>query len=531
MKLSNLIVLFCSILLSENLHALDLEKLFMPGQLISGHQKFITDCKNCHERGRDTTQKKLCLDCHEKINNDLQQKKGFHSKNEKAATSDCRVCHSDHKGVDANIIWLDVDRFDHTQTDYRLIGKHLQAECSGCHKADKKYREAQSACVDCHKEDDAHNNELGEKCESCHTPKAWGSEQFDHDKTDFKLRYAHKKVVCDLCHIENKFKDTPKDCISCHAIKDVHKNRFGHQCEQCHSEKKWAESNFVHNRDTRYQLKGSHKTVTCHTCHTKKIQPHEFWKSTEKTVRNCYDCHRLDDVHKGKNGEKCQNCHNVKGWIDASFNHDEKTEFPLRGAHKKASCQSCHQSDVEGQKTDKACYSCHKHNDVHKGQEGKVCDECHNDASWWLEDVRFDHELSDFPLIGQHAVIGCETCHLSSAFKNAKPECNACHAKDDVHKKAFGVQCQQCHNSNDWLIWQFDHDQTDFKLVGAHAKVHCHRCHNKPLQEGIKNKTQCIECHKQDDIHDGNFGPDCGNCHSQENFNEINIRSMRNFGR
>jgi len=298
---------------SEALFALDIEKLFMPGDVISGHQKLETDCKNCHERGRKTTQLKLCLDCHEKVNKDVQDKTGFHGKNGKANSTDCRVCHTDHKGRDANIVWLDSDRFNHAHTDYELIGKHRQAECTACHKKEVKFRDTLSECIDCHKEDDVHKNKLGEKCASCHTPKAWTSEQFDHDKTDFKLKYGHKKVACDLCHVENSYKDTPKTCVSCHAIKDVHKNRFGRECQDCHNEKKWSESTFDHTRDTQYVLKGIHKSVTCHACHTKPVQKKKPGK-VRKTFRTCYSCHRLDDVHKGRNGEKCQDCHNEKKW-------------------------------------------------------------------------------------------------------------------------------------------------------------------------------------------------------------------------
>jgi len=533
MKLVTSILLVLSLLISGSAIALDIEKLFMPGDVIEGHKKLESDCKECHQRGREITQQELCANCHEKVKNDIQQKKGFHSKNNKAATSDCRVCHADHKGRDANIVWLDKDRFNHKQTDYNLVGQHLQTECIGCHKKDKKYREAPSACIDCHKDDDIHKNKLGEKCANCHNPKAWSSEQFDHDKTKFKLRHAHKKVSCDLCHVENKYKDTPKNCISCHAIKDVHKNRFGEKCQDCHTQKKWDESTFKHDRDTRYKIEGGHKSVTCHTCHTKKIKSKvkTQWKSGKQKIRNCYNCHKLDDVHKARNGEKCQDCHNQKSWAESSFDHDTKTEFALNGAHKKASCQACHQSDVEGEKTDKACYSCHKHKDVHKGQEGKECDNCHNDSSWWLEDVRYDHELTEFPLIGQHAVIGCESCHLSSAFKDAKSACNDCHQQDDVHEQALGTECNLCHNSNDWLIWSFDHAKTDFKIEGAHEELHCHSCHFKTLEKNRKKKSRCIDCHNRDDIHDGNFGPDCENCHTQDDFKTINIRSKKIFGR
>jgi hypothetical protein len=504
-------------------NAIDIEKLFIPDEVIYGHKNYETECKNCHVRGRSTTQKQLCLDCHEKIRYDVNRKSGFHGKNKAVIKTDCKDCHSDHKGRDANIIWLDKDRFDHESTDFSLIGKHRQVECLSCHKNGEKYRKAASECVECHKEDDVHKNTLGDKCENCHNPKGWSSEQFDHDKTNFKLRFAHEKVSCDLCHVGNRYKDTPKKCVSCHAIKDVHQNRFGEQCQDCHNERKWTESSFDHNRDTKYRIEGKHNKVHCHSCH--KTAERKSSKGTPKKVnRSCINCHRLDDVHEGKNGKKCDECHNQNGWADSTFDHDKKTEFPLHGAHKKASCQSCHQKDQPGKKTDKACYSCHKHEDAHAGQQGKVCNQCHNDNSWWMEDVRFDHELTDFPLIGQHAVVGCEACHLSSKFKDAKTECINCHQQDDVHNQALGVDCVACHNPNDWLIWQFDHDTTDFKIKGAHKQVHCHSCHDKPLSPDQKIKSRCIDCHHGDDIHHGNFGPFCGKCHSEDDFRNIRIK-------
>lgn len=523
MRIISVIAWLCITLYSNVSYAFDFEKLFMPGEVIDGHKKVENECKLCHVRARETTQKKLCLDCHKKIKQDLQKKKGFHSKNNKAASSDCKVCHTDHKGSDANIVWLDKDRFNHKQTDYPLLGKHQQAECTACHKKQKKYRQAPSACIDCHKQDDVHKNKLGKDCASCHNPKAWKGKQFDHDKTDFKLRFSHQKAACDLCHVENHYKDTPKTCISCHAIKEVHNNRFGKKCQQCHNEKKWDQTRFDHDRNTKYRLTGKHQSVTCHSCHSIA----DSKKKKRNTHRTCYDCHRLDDVHKGKNGDKCQDCHHVKNWLESSFDHDEKTQFALKGAHKKTSCQACHQTDVKDKKTDKACYSCHRHEDAHKGQQGKKCDDCHNDESWWMENVRFDHEFSDFPLIGQHAVVGCESCHLSSEFKDVKKGCNDCHRDDDVHQQALGGDCQQCHNPNDWLIWTFDHDKTDFKINGAHVELHCHACHAKPLDENDKKNSQCIDCHNRDDIHDGNFGPDCDRCHSQDDFKSINIRSMK----
>ena len=57
----------------------EFEKLFMPGDVIQGHEELEEDCKNCHVRLRDTTQTKLCLDCHESTAKDISSKRGFHA--------------------------------------------------------------------------------------------------------------------------------------------------------------------------------------------------------------------------------------------------------------------------------------------------------------------------------------------------------------------------------------------------------------------------------------------------------------------
>jgi hypothetical protein len=31
----------------------------------------------------------------------------------------------------------------------------------------------------------------------------------------------------------------------------------------------------------------------------------------------------------------------------------------------------------------------------------------------------------------------------------------------------------------------------------------------------------CGDCHRSNDVHDGEFGPDCGRCHSADSFTEV----------
>ncbi len=132
--------------------------------------------------------------------------------------------------------------------------------------------------------------------------------------------------------------------------------------------------------------------------------------------------------------------------------------------------------------------------------------------------IDFDHDLTRFPLIGLHAAVPCEGCHLSQEFKGTSRACNACH-KDTHHEGRLGSACEQCHNPNGWPLWRFDHaTQTKFDLTGAHAAISCHACHREKSPETLALTTECYSCHSQDDKHRGAFGRACGTCHSTTSF-------------
>ncbi len=522
-----LILILCLMSQSFSVYAVDVETLFMPDEVIKGHEELEKDCKQCHVRLQDTTQNQLCLGCHEheNIKADIKSKKGFHGIDSKASVAECNICHSEHKGRTATLVHLDKDRFNHKITDFHLKGKHLKTECNACHKPDKKYREAPSRCVSCHKDNDVHKNRLGDKCDKCHTEVSWTDKQFDHDDTGFPLRNSHKNLTCDSCHVANQFKDTPDKCIACHAIKDVHKNRFGKRCETCHRDSEWPSVKFDHNRDTSFKLAGEHRSQECLACHNDR-KPKSINK--KKEARGCYSCHKQDDVHQGSNGKKCQLCHDENGWQEFSFDHNKETRFPLEGAHEKVLCQACHIDDSADKKIDRDCYSCHQRDDVHEKQLGEFCDECHKPTSW-LSNVRFDHDLSSYPLVGHHAALGCEGCHLSSKFKDTDTFCYSCHQSDDTHQGKLGRTCEDCHNPNDWMIWEFDHSETGFEITGEHAELHCHQCHFEPRNSDLPSRV-CVDCHWSDDIHNGGFGKDCKRCHKAEGFTLIKQGGMSSFG-
>jgi len=505
-------------------HAADsVESVLSPGPVIEGHVKLEGDCKNCHVRFKKSAQQGLCMDCHEDVGKDVARHMGFHGRLKKGE-QDCRRCHTEHKGRHVDITGLDPDRFDHKLTDFPLRDGHTASKikCVDCHRKGKKYRDAPSDCVACHKKDDKHKGSLGPACADCHKETKWKDTKFDHSKTKFPLRGKHTDVQCRDCHKDPKFKGAPTACVACHKKDDEHKGRFGKRCDSCHGERDWKTIRFDHDRDTKYKLTGKHRTTKCEDCHAGILYQ-------EKLKTTCIACHKKDDEHKGRYGEKCDGCHVTRDWKAVTFDHDRNTKYPLRGKHAKTKCDSCHTGHLYKQKLSTVCFACHEKDDKHKGQEGKKCDSCHNEQNWKVG--KFDHGLTRFPLFGKHVKVECKECHKTPQFKDARSDCVGCHDKDDTHKRKLGTRCETCHNAADWKRWDFDHNKrTKFMLDGAHSRLDCLACHTRPMTGKLTAPATCAGCHTGDDIHDGRFGRQCDRCHYTDNWGRIKPGMGMGFG-
>jgi hypothetical protein len=419
---------------SEKAFALDFLKGVMPGQVSRLHEKFEGKCLDCHSLFQNEFFDK-CLSCHKQVKEDVDQKQGYHGRID---ASRCETCHTDHKGRAYGMIEFDPERFDHDQTDFKLKGKHKRVKCSDCHLK-PKFHETPQDCYSCHKKDDKHKGVLGKKCGQCHTDKVWKEILFDHDKTRFKLTGKHVKVDCLKCHTTPELRATPRDCYGCHKKDDKHEGKLGNGCDRCHSDEDWKAVSFDHST-TRYPLLGKHAAVSCIKCHDqerwkipticaschRKDDKHkgllgrvcekchtEFsWRRDisrfdhqktkfplldkhvkvlceechktllfKDTSTVCYDCHKKDDYHKGRFGEKCEACHTEKHWQWIPFNHIE-TGYPLIKKHSGVKCEKCHVKPLYIEKTSRLCVSCHKKDDVHKGELGTRCERCHTEAGW-----------------------------------------------------------------------------------------------------------------------------------------------------
>lgn len=416
------------------------ERLVMPGPLIEGHAKLENNCASCHQAFKKAAQAGLCMSCHKDVAADRQQQRGYHGLRADARASDCKACHTEHKGRGFSIVQLDRETFDHKHTNFVLHGAHQAVACAGCHTAGKRFRAAETACAACHGKADPHKGRLGEKCEGCHSEQSWRhTKPFDHSKTRFALEGAHAKVACASCHAGEKYKGTAQACVACHAIQDVHQGSRGTKCESCHGAKTWKAPRFDHAKATRFPLLGAHASAKCESCHKGNVY-------REKLSTACVACHGSVDPHKGQLGRQCARCHNETGWRrKVAFDHD-LTRFPLVGLHATVTCEACHKSP-SFKDAPRACQSCHQDRH-HAGRVGAACALCHNPNGWrhW----RFEHDRqTPFPLTGAHKGLDCHACHRAKAGARVVLDrnCFGCHAADDAHQGGFGRNCETCHST------------------------------------------------------------------------------------
>jgi hypothetical protein len=487
-------------------HAASVETLLMPGPVTRAHIKQEARCSNCHDRTNVRTQTSLCLDCHKEIAIDVRDRHGYHGRMPNAGAGECRACHTEHKGREADIVQLSAAQFDHALTDFALEGAHRSLACESCHKSGEGWRKAPAGCTACHRSDDSHHGQFTQECGDCHGAISWAGGRFDHGRTDFPLTGAHAHRACDACHIGGAYKEAPKTCNGCHETDDVHRGSRGRDCAKCHTTTEWKSAKYDHLKETGYALLGAHDRLDCLSCH-------RSGDYQQKLPRSCAGCHQADDAHAARFGGKCEDCHDNDRWAPVSYDHLARTRFALIGAHAKLDCHVCHTAPVAAQKLGTDCVSCHRSEDPHGGKVQGGCESCHGQDSW-RRDSSFDHDLSAYPLLGLHRVVACVQCHTTLAYGAAASTCIGCHSREDVHHGGLGKQCESCHSPNGWALWRFDHaKQTGFALLGGHAGLQCADCH-RVAPGTTKTSPFCISCHRQDDRHLGAFGEQCERCHT-----------------
>lgn len=378
-----------------------------------------------------------------------------------------------------------------------------------------------------------------------------------------ELSTAHANLEgvsnCTKCHdVGNKV--TREKCLACHndikqniaTNKGFHASAEvkGKACIVCHNEHhgkkfqiiRFDKKSFDH-RKSGFELKGAHAKQECKACHKPAFIKDARLKTKSTTYlglnQQCLTCH--EDYHQGKMSSKCTDCHGFESFKKATGFDHSKTHFPLLGKHKNVDCIKCHKTEIingkpaqkfSGLKFDN-CTACHK--DVHENKFGQDCKKCHSEESFHvIKGMKsFDHDKTNFKLLGMHKSVECKECHKTSLTAPLKHDrCSDCHT--DYHKKEFaknGISpdCNTCHTNSGFAPSTFSvekHNLLKFKLEGAHLATACFACHKKEKDWTFRNMgTKCIDCHKNE--HKGFIDPkffpneDCTVCHNVTDWHKV----------
>lgn len=510
-------------------------------------------CDGCHQRGRALASDLGCAGCHDDQHGDsagrcadchttaswgqVKFDHSFWSLPGKHATAPCRSCHGTGKLAAAPrecagchdgdrrheslgpcarchspTTWR-ISRFAHDRkSDFDLTGRHADVTCERCHTRRNRFRIERADCASCHKVP-KHGDFGG--CDKCHDTTTFARSSFDHDRTRMPIRNAHVGVACQKCHARlepGSYVPGPNSCGLCHS--DPHDGQFsrktaalgdekvsadhhsaGRTCLDCHTPDRWKPSTVdaVIHDDFAFPLRGRHETVGCASCH-----PGGSFVGTSDACRSCH----ADRRHRGQLGTRCERCHTESGWTRvARFDHGKDVGFALDNGHRQVACARCHASDGKrpsaaaragATRPDQRCAACHR--STHGPQFGNRCTRCHNTASF-ASTPRFDHAReTGFRLERRHRAVACAACHDVRKRPRAVAACQSCH--DDPHRASNGIDCSDCHRPDRWRIIRFDHDRTEFPLIGRHFTAGCGGCHVNPGWTGVRG--ECIACHAMD---------------------------------
>jgi len=464
-------------------------------------------CERCHTKSLGKRKPVAsCEGCHANDNKHEQRFKQF------GDPPVCSTCHS-QRG------WKKDFDFNHaTNTNFPLTAKHAKTACRSCHRgktpsAFERF-DIKNGCMSCHRHQKAHGGQYQKnECLTCHEEggskvmKEKAYETYHGEKSKFPLRNAHAGIQCKMCHVNDVYKETPRECgVSCHED-SLHKGSLGQECSRCHEPGQWPAVRFDHTADTKWPLAGKHAGVkACDGCH-----PTREYHGTPTTC-GASSCHKSDDVHAGKLGTKCETCHREDAAI--VFRHNRDSKFQIDGAHTTLLCASCHPS-IEFKPVRNDCVGCHPEPAVHKGRYGLACERCHSTSSF--KDIAALHDVGDFSLEGAHDQLECRRCHERGENRRGSGNlCVTCHKNDDIHQNSLSPRCGECHTQFSFAPARFDHLQVGCNLIGLHQTLPCADCHTNGNFGAVS--PLCLSCHRDDAkavrLPDHSSLFECGRCHN-----------------
>ncbi|HEU4733672.1 MAG TPA: cytochrome c3 family protein [Kofleriaceae bacterium] len=514
-------------------------------------------CEQCHTKALGQAKpNRACEQCHAKDSHHGDRFSQFGS------PPKCETCHPSGGPK------FTPNNFNHgAHTKFELKFKHADQTCRQCHRGkspsdfEKFNFDGNKDCMSCHAHakvhsDDQHPNGKykNTQCLQCH--KNGGNIDIRTGRDNpivgsahgpngsFPLIKKHRTVPCADCHTgrdargKTSFSGLKPNCNAagqCHED-SLHEGNLGNQCLVCHVAGTWDALKFDHDQPfpkdakgkvSAFPLKGEHKKNKCEACHPER----KF--NEAPTTCAAEGCHKDDDAHKGRLGNKCEQCHVETG--DNIFNHNKMAAFKLDGKHLTVRCADCHPS-VTFKPRPSDCFGCHPEPAVHKGQYGTGCAQCHTTRTW--EDVKPLHDVGDFSLKGMHDNLACERCHRDNRqLAGSGNLCINCHRQDDIHNNSLSPRCGECHTQWSFAPARFDHARVGCNLTGLHRTIACFDCHKNGNFAGLS--PQCVGCHRDDALANPSAGGvdhtkqfTCTICHNPNSWaGAAAVNSTAAFGR
>ena len=148
--------------------------------------------------------------------------------------------------------------------------------------------------------------------------------------------------------------------------------------------------------------------------------------------------------------------------------------------------------------------------------------------------INWSKMLSPGPLSPAHAELDvkgkCNACHTRGKRLDTD-KCLLCHQEIKTMmqtNRGFHARvtkrCEHCHAEHHTRLFNaihfdakdFDHSMAGSPIGGKHLLLRCEVCHEKGTY--LLDKHKCFQCHK--DVHNGENGKDCSECHNQDSFQE-----------
>lgn len=276
---------------------------------------------------------------------------------------------------------------------------------------------------------------------------------FDHERTRYPLRGAHRRTACDRCHDFSARPGARRTPATFAACGDCHRDPHNGaatlagkvvDCSACHDLGAFAPATFTvaQHRNTRYPLDGGHQRVRCAACH--RTAPRGAAGGTFVQFRpafsRCRDCHADPHQPAPPLPRECADCHTLQGYVPSTVDvaGHARFRFALEGAHRAVPCAGCHRLQTKSFTAPTQCAACHDgpHGTQFAARADRgTCDACH-DVAKWRPAARFDHERGTrFSLAGAHATVACDRCHTPIGTG----------ARRDRRYRPVSAACESCH--------------------------------------------------------------------------------------